>query len=221
VIYVAHPASQRLIGLRTFLEDKGGMILTWLLLRSQYSKNAPIYVPGGVEVENYDGAYVDLFLNGKDEIRRAAAYKLQKDPEISLYDKIRGIYIPRLDGLCEQGDDGEYAPSARTDARVLSGCCLRGLKGGIDVANIKFDLEPDEYIELASLGRIKGGEAMMEKITDSGREEYLLDTSYKKALTYGMNAPLVRGLLGDLIDATKLVEINHIFGRAEGYRATK
>jgi len=189
------------------LEDT---ILLFLFERSQYKLNEAIYTPKAIDIPNFNGSFFEYLFRGTEDLHGSAGRYIDpeehpffipsKEPiiprklddrgiesKVNLNEKILKAYLDNLFIICEDGDDNMYGSSAVTDINCLQAISKR-VHIGEQVAQSKFQENPDEYIKL-----IKSNDA--EGITNKLRvlkvEEEVLERVKIKGERYNVNPTFI------------------------------
>lgn len=202
--------------------------------RAQYKTNDIIYTPGGIQIPNFDGSFLDYLLKGTEVLHATAGRymhpeehpffndipsisfprKIESSPvrktDINVNFKIKLIYLDALQKICEQGDDSHYGSSAIWDIRCLQDLSRR-IHYGTYVAESKFQQEPECYSKLIRTNDIKGIRA---KLTDKNVERAVLERVREKGKRYNVNPEfIVEFYEQKIIPLTIEVEVEYFLKR--------
>ncbi len=217
--------------LRNYLDVMGDKIIIYLFDRAHFKKNDMIYMPGGVEVEGFDGSFLDStllesqkadarmgrFLNAGEipfldnlpepKVRRSTHYP-KGSSHVNKNEIIMKIYLEKIPIICEDGDDGHYGFSANADVNVLNSMTSR-IHHGIFVADLKYIKDPDLYTRLVEHGDTGG---MVESLTNKKREADVLDGIHEMGEKLGIKPEFIHEFYRDeIIPITKDVQVERFF----------
>jgi chorismate mutase len=200
------------------LEGLEETIISKLVDRAQFSRDASAYEPGKSGFENEPvSSLFEVRLRHTEEMdsrfgrflvpeerpfcaglpgpQRAVHpennfLKVKNIAGITLASEIRESYRALVGALCPSGDDGQYGSAVEHDIFALQAIARRIHFGALYVAEIKFRQEPAEYTSLVHGGNTN---ALMAKLTRKSVEDAIFDRVREKvAYLQGRINPLVR-----------------------------
>ncbi len=218
-------------GIRGFLDKLGKGILLALYLRSDYAANPALYIQNTdvrrcFRGSRFDEMFRELLLGNSKQFKIADEVAFYDDqppvkvkpavneyPEgpsrINISAELMRTYLSRIDKFCREGDGGNYDNIVVADANVLDLVSTRVHRGGIWVADIKRRENPKAYDRMVRAG---ANDEILAKITDTKREEEVLDRVYERAGSVKVDQAFARDFFRDpVIRLTKQVQIYRMY----------
>jgi chorismate mutase len=216
------------------LEDS---IIFSLIGRSEFKTNKIMYLPGGVEIPDFEKSFFDYLLFGTEKLHASAGRYLDKTehpfseglpdslvqrkieacplPEninINRNTEIKIIYLNQIPSFCEEGDDNQYGAAALMDIRGLQDLSRR-IHFGMFVAESKYQQDPEGYTRLVEDKNVRG---VVEKLRNIQVEEKVLNRLKEKAERHGFNSDLICNFYRNhVIPMTINVEVEYLFKRSK------
>jgi chorismate mutase len=218
---------------RGSLEMKGDIITFNLFARSQLKQNLAIYNPGAIEIQGFDGSFLQYMLRGREELdAKAGRYADSREHpffpssatvpttavrshethdvapvKINYNARIMAMYLEAVPRICQPGDDNEYGQAATFDIEVLQTLSSR-IHLGFFVAEAKFRNENEKFVALMKAGDWGG---VKEALTNKPQEATVLENVRKKGERYQLDPIFIQDFYRDHIIPTTLdLEVDYL-----------
>lgn len=221
----------KLRGKLRILEDT---IIHALFERTHFKRNKKMYIPGGIEIPDFKGSFLDYMLYGTECLHAKAGRYLFPDeraffdnlPEpiisrsvegsplrsvnINVNDRIKSMYLDALSSICEKGNDGQFGDSAVWDIACLQALSKR-VHYGTYVAESKYQQDSEGFSKLIQARDV---EAIIEKLRDEEVEKQVLARVREKGERYYINPNFIKAFYRDnIIPLTIDVEVEYLMRR--------
>ena len=143
-------------------------------------------------------------------IPRQVEESVLAETDVNYTAKIRETYLQAIKDICEQGDDLHYGSSTVSDITCLHTLSNR-IHFGRNVAEAKFQQEPEKYNALIEAGDVEG---IDEALTNAAVEREVLARVRRKGEKYSVDPSFVEKFYKDkIIPMTKEVEVDYFLQR--------
>jgi chorismate mutase len=212
-------------------------ILFSLIGRSEFKTNNLMYIPGGVEVPDFNGSFFDFLFSGTEKLhsmagryldrtehpfydnplpgiarRRVEPCPLPREIEINKNSQIKTIYLNQVQSFCIPGDDNQYGAAALWDIRCLQDLSRR-IHFGMFVAESKYQQDSEGYRKLAEQKDVAG---IISKLRNVQVEQQILDRLKVKGERYGFNPTKIHDFYKNfVIPLTIDLEVEYLFKRVK------